>query len=518
MMHLDGGMPRLVLLRCYVLFFTLSVAAEADEPRPWNEFRGSGGSGVAAGCRPPIQLDPERAAWKAALPAGQSSPIVAGDLVVTTAVRDQQLWTIALHKQTGRVAWQKQAPQTRLEKVHESSSPATSTPCSDDERVYVYFGSFGLLCYDLAGNEVWRKPIDTPKSLYGMSSSPILFGDLLIMVIDDDANLPESQVSRSKIIALNKLTGETVWETARPFHRSGWSTPTIWHHSGGSELVVLGNARARGYDARTGEERWYVGGFSRETIARPIVGQDVVYVSASMIGGVADDQPDPEPFWQAVLKFDANGDQQLQHPEMTETFTFPFRPHLPPGHPGFGMPLPKKKSLRQQRLDGMFGAIDQNKDGNWSKAEFLSHISFNRGKPNLKAIRPGGAGDIAETHVEWSLHRGIPEIPSPIFFDERIYLISDGGVLTVVDARDGNIVYRKRIGAAGHYRASPIIAAGHLYVVSEPGVLSVIRTGDEFELVHQCDFGGRVAATPAIAENTLYLRAGKQLFAFRNQP
>jgi outer membrane protein assembly factor BamB len=343
-----------------------------------------------------------------------------------------------------------------------------------------------------------------------------LHGDLLILTIDNDNNLPGSRLSRSKIIALNKSTGELVWQTFRPFHRSGWSTPTIWTHDDSQELVVLGNGRLRGYDVATGVMKWFVNGFSRETISRPITGDGFVYASASMIGGVPDEQPDPEAFWTAVMQFDANKDKKLQRDEMTGQFSFPLRPELPVGHPGYGLPLPVDKRRRKQRLDGMFARTDKNNDGFWTKDEFLSSISFNRRvKPNLVAVRPGGQGDVTESHVSWALHRNIPEIPSPVLLRDRIYLIRDGGVLSAIDARNGKVVYRNRLKAAGHYRSSPVIANDHLYVISQQGVVSVVKTGDDFELVHRYDFQEQVSATPAIDASTFYIRTETRLFAFR---
>jgi hypothetical protein len=245
------------------------------------------------------------------------------------------------------------------------------------------------------------------------------------------------------------------------------------------------------------------------------VGNGHVFASASMIGGVADEQPDPEPFWAAVIQFDANGDNQLQRDEMTGHFTFPFRPDLPVGHPGFGLPMPKDEPRRKRRLDGMFSSIDKNKDGFWTREEFLSNISFNRGKPNLLAVRPGGQGDVTESHVTWALHRNIPEIPTPVLHRNRIYLVRDGGILSAVDAANGEVVYRKRLRATGHYRASPVIANDHVYVISENGVISVVKAGDEFEMLHQQALGEPVAATPAIDESTMYIRTEKRLMAFR---
>ena len=142
-----------------------------------------------------------------------------------------------------------------------------------------------------------RKPIPTPKSLYGMATSPIAHGDNLILVLDNDANLPDSKLSQSRITTVKKATGELVWETARPLVRSGWSTPTIWKHNAGEDLVVLGSSRVCGYDPGTGVEKWFVTGFSRETIAQPVSGNGQVYVSSAMLGGAADEQPNRKSSW-----------------------------------------------------------------------------------------------------------------------------------------------------------------------------------------------------------------------------
>ena len=76
-----------------------------------------------------------------------------------------------------------------------------------------------------------------------MSTSPIGYKKTLILVIDNDENLPESRLSQSKIIAFNKDDGKPKWTISRPHHRSGWSTPTIWNNAKNDELIVLGNER-----------------------------------------------------------------------------------------------------------------------------------------------------------------------------------------------------------------------------------------------------------------------------------
>jgi len=488
-----------------------------DSQSSWNQLRGPDGSGVALNSRPPLKIDPAEAAWKQEVPAGLSSPVLAGERIFFTGLEDGRLVTVALDKKTGKRLWSRPAPKVPLEKTHEANGPATPTPWADDDHVFTFFGSYGLLCYDHDGKELWKKPIPSCKSLYGSSTSPIGYEDLLILVLDDDNNLPGSRVSRSRILAVRKADGETAWETPRPFQRSGWSTPIIWKHGEEKELVVLGNGRLCGYALPSGEEKWHVTGFSRETISMPLAGAGMVFASASKRGGAPDLNPDPQPFWDAVIRFDANGDKKLQRQEMTGHFTFPFRPELPLGHPGYGMPLPKDPRQRARRLDGMFHWMDKNKDGSWSEKEFISNLTVGQGKPLLVAVRPGGKGDVTDSHLAWTLSRNVPEIPSPTFYRDRIYLICNGGVLAAADAANGKLLYRERLGGLGQYSASPVVANDHLYLCSEEGLVTVVKTGDELQIVHQRELGERVFVTPALDASTLYLRGEKHLWAFRQK-
>jgi hypothetical protein len=236
-----------------------------------------------------------------------------------------------------------------------------------------------------------------------------------------------------------------------------------------------------------------------------------------MLGGVADEQPDPQPFWKAMLHFDANGDGRLERNEVTEHFAFPLRPELPVEHPGFGIPLPDDPVKRKARQAEVFASMDKDKDGVVTRDEFLANMSFNRGKPRLMAIRPGGQGDVTGSHVVWQLHQGIPEIPSPVFYRDRLYLIRNGGILTAVDATDGKVVYSERLDSAGQYCASPVVANDHLYLISNRGIVSVVQTGDAFKLINQHDLKEPAFATPAFDATTFYVRTERHLWAFRTR-
>jgi outer membrane protein assembly factor BamB len=509
-------MMKLFVVRTSLLLaFSCCSVAHAADSISWNRFRGPNGSGVANSFEPPVKFAAEGAAWKTAIFRGHSSPVVSAGWIFFTGFENRRLTTVAIDSRSGDVLWKQPAPRVQFERTHATSSPAVPTPCADAENVYVYFGSFGLLCYGHDGDEKWKKRIPLPKSMYGTSSSPIVHGDLVILVLDDDANLDGSKLSRSKVIALKKATGEVVWETPRPYNRSGWSTPMTWTHGEVTDLVVLGNGRVYGYDPATGEERWFVKGFSRETIAVPVAGVGQLFVSVAMQGGRGDVELDPEPFWKAALLFDKDGDKRIARTEISDQFTVPFRPELPLGHPGFGFPLPKDPAKRKARQSGLFSWRDTNRDGFWTEEEFKADMAVGRGQPNLAAIRPGGRGDVTGSHVNWNLRNGIPEIPSPIFHKDRLYLVRDGGLLSCVRTDSGKTVYRERLGASGHYNASPVIANDRLYLVSSRGVVTVVKTGDEFAVEHQTDLKVKVVATPAIDKDSLYIRTANSLMAFR---
>ena len=178
---------------------------------------------------------------------------------------------------------------------------------------------------DHAGNEVWRRRIETPPSKYGMAMSPILYKDSVILVLDGDNG-------SSRLLAVHKDTGETVWEQPRSLFKAGWSTPMIFRHGEVEELVVLGSKRLTAYNPSNGEEIWWAGGFPDETVGIPVTGDGLVFAGAAALGGRGDDSLDAAATWKmTVEEFDRNHDNQIQREEMTPGFAFIQRPDLPGG-------------------------------------------------------------------------------------------------------------------------------------------------------------------------------------------
>ena len=149
----------------------------------WPQFRGPNSSGIGTG-KPPVQFGPgEKVLWKVAVGPGLSSPIVWNGRIFLTEFdsANKQLATLCIDQRTGKILWRRTVRPETIEKVHEISSPAGSTPVTDGERLYVYFGSYGLIAYDRDGNTLWERRFPNPENPYGAVASPIVAGDLLIL-------------------------------------------------------------------------------------------------------------------------------------------------------------------------------------------------------------------------------------------------------------------------------------------------------------------------------------------------
>jgi outer membrane protein assembly factor BamB len=147
-----------------VATFVLSSFAGAAE---WPQFREPNSSGIGDG-KPPVEFGPsQNVLWKAAVGAGLSSPIIAkGRAFLTEFDRTtKQLANLCIDQRTGKILWRRTVAPAEIEKVHEIGSPAAPTPASDGERVYVYFGSYGLVSYDFDGKLPWERRLPLPHTL-----------------------------------------------------------------------------------------------------------------------------------------------------------------------------------------------------------------------------------------------------------------------------------------------------------------------------------------------------------------
>ncbi len=131
-------------------------------------------------------------------------------------------------------------------------------------------------------------------------------------------------------------------------------------------------------------------------------------------------------------------------------------------------------------------------------------------KPEVIAVKPDGKGDVTSSHIVWRLDRGAPLTPSPLLAGDELYVVSDNGIATCVDAKTGKIHWRERIG--GNHSASPTFADGRIYFLSEEGESVVIKPGTTFEKIASNQLDGRFLASPAISDNAIFLRSAEHLY------
>ena len=140
----------------------------------------------------------------------------------------------------------------------------------------------------------------------------------------------------------------------------------------------------------------------------------------------------------------------------------------------------------------------------------LVYVSTGFQQPTLLAIRADGAGDVTRSHVAWQLRRGAPLTPSPILVGDELYIVTDFGIATCVDALTGEVHWQERLG--GNHSASPVFAGGRIYFQNERGVTTVLAPGTEFDVLARNRLDGSTLASMAVSDGALFLRTDTHLY------
>jgi hypothetical protein len=236
-----------------------------------------------------------------------------------------------------------------------------------------------------------------------------------------------------------------------------------------------------------------------------VIDGDVLFVGAW--GGFDPDLRDPIPDWETLLqKYDKDGNGMLSADEFPGDLAVTRR--IDAGAtPGAVVTFKR-----------FFASIDLNKDGQLSKDEwtFVSKM-ITQPQPaptGLLAMHLGGEKDVTASSVMWKDEHAVPEVPVPLVYQSRVYTVTNGGIVSVLEEGSGKLIYRSRLGAGGLYYASPVAAGDHVYFASGDGVVTVIRAGDKLEALAHNDFGEPIFATPAIVDKKVYVRTTGHLYAF----
>lgn len=471
--------PVVAIAVLVVLGVTAATAQQGSTS--WARFRGPNGSGHAVGATYPTEFGATKnLLWKTALPKGHSSPIVWRDRIYLTAFRGDDLFTIAINRADGKILWERQAPTTKTKVVDKRNNPASPSPALEDNRVYTFFPDYGLITYDEEGQEQWKLPLGPWDNIYGMGASPVIVGDLLVLACD--------QSNGSFLLALDKRTGQERWRTPRPEAKSGHATPILWKAPDGNDQILLpGSFLLTGYDARTGEKKWWVRGLSFEIKSTPVIHGDMIYING--YGAPENDPgrkinvPPADEVW-PTADADKNGLlTQAEFPKYSAAF--------------------------------WFGVADLNSNGSLTKEEWEYYRAALDSENGMLAIKLGGTGDTTETAVRWKYQRAVPQLPSPIVFNDVLYMVNDGGIVTTLNPQTGELIKQGRLtGAIGAYYASPVAGGGHLYFASERGAIAVLPPGGDLTPLVVNDLMEDVYATPALVDGKIYIRTVEHLYAF----
>ena len=453
------------------------LAAEED----WTRFRGPNGSGLSESRGLPAEFGPAtNVVWKTALPEGYSSPVISGNRIFVTGARDGALLTMALDRRTGKVLWERAAPRTRHEKLDKRNHPAAASPATDGERVFVFFGDYGLLGYDVNGRELWRQPLGPFNNIYGMGASPIVVDDLVVLACD--------QSTGSFIVAFDRRTGRQRWRTPRPEARSGHSTPIVYTPPRGPKQILLpGSFLLNAYAADTGKRLWWVGGLSFELKSVPVVQGNTLFINGF---GSSDNEPGRRvavpPSAEVFPAHDTDKDRKLSIAE------------LPTKHAA--------DILEFTDLDG---------DRTMSVEEWDYYKAAMDSENGMLAIALGGSGDMTATAVKWAYRRAVPQLPSPVIYGGVLYMVNDGGIVTTLKPETGELIKQGRLkGAIDRYYASPVAADGKIFMASEKGKVVVLAPGGDLEPIAVNDLQEDIYATPALADGRIYLRTRGTLYCF----
>lgn len=446
----------------------------------WSQFRGWNSTGVVETSPLPVRFGPHRnLVWRTSVAPGQSSPILTRDRIFLSAVEGDGLWVICLDRSSGDLLWKQEVPRPRSEVVHRANGPASPTPVTDGSNVYAFFGDFGLISFDAQGRERWRLPLGPFINPMGQAASPVLADGRVLMICD--------QESGSFFVAVDQMTGEVLWRVERPGFTRGFSTPVLYRPKGGAlQALVAGSHQLTAYSVDRGEEIWWVRGLTWQMKSTPVIHRETLYLNG-WAGGADDSQREEvASFADFLSERDADGDRRLSPQEIA------------------GL-----------RLRWDFSRLDLDRSGYLEDRDWRIYRAKRSARNGALGIRLGGEGDMTASNLLWRYQRTLPNVPSPLLYQDILYLMKEGGILTALDPSNGSVLKQDRIREAlGTYYASPVAGDGKIFAVSHEGKVSVIRAGADWQVLSVNDLGSECSATPAISEGRLYIRTREFLYCF----
>ena len=301
--------PAMIVL--LYLLTSNAIAQDSSFAENWHQWRGPNANGVSMTADPPVLWSEDKnIKWKVAIDGeGTSTPIIWGDKVfVLTAIKTDEkdpslpdpkdqpktnffdikrpnnkhaFVVLCLDRNTGIEIWRDTAiTKIPHEGAHNDNDFASASPTTDGERLYCWFGSAGLFCYDLNGKKLWERELGEARvgSSLGEGCSPVIHKDKLVIVRDHS--------HKGSLEVLNAATGETLWRKTRD-EDNAWATPLVLEHSGRTQVITAASDFVRSYDLDSGEIIWQCSGLTGNVTPCPVVDGDFVICMSGYQGHAA---------------------------------------------------------------------------------------------------------------------------------------------------------------------------------------------------------------------------------------
>ncbi len=304
------SLPFYIVVTLVFMCCTSHLHAESLKPsiaKNWHQWRGPQANGVSRTANPPLEWsEDQNIRWKVAIDGnGSSTPIIWGNQVflltaINTKKVDQslpkpedqpkrvfgitypnttyQFVVLCLDRTTGKELWRRTATEGIPHEGHHGDNDfASASPTTDGERLYCWFGSAGLFCYDLDGTKLWDRSLGKAHigASLGEGCSPVVHDGKVVIVRDHSR--------QSTIEVLDAKNGNSLWKKNRN-EPNAWATPLVIDHGGKTQVITAASNMVRSYDLSNGDIIWQCSGLTGNCIPAPVVENDVVYCMSGYRG------------------------------------------------------------------------------------------------------------------------------------------------------------------------------------------------------------------------------------------
>jgi len=470
----------------------------------WLQFRGPNASGIAPeNADPPIHFSADtNLLWTTEILPGWSSPCIVNDRIFLTGFNKEEslLFTFAIDREDGSVIWVDSVKAESLRWIHPVTSYANPTVSSNGKMVYAAFADFGIVAYDLDGNRAWEFKHMPAMGQYGGACSPVFHDSTIVLIVNNDKD--------NRIVGFDPESGDSVWNL-RPKGEEWdfinmWSTPVFWKH-----LMVLHlTMHLVAYDMNSLEKVWWLE-LPTNGVGTPVIRGNTLYVNTHIQVGEKSMRGMKYSFTEMLDFFDNNRNQKLEQAEIPDSVMFFTRPEIS------NVP----NSSVSMNDDNLFRRFDKDSDGAFEDTEWAFIVDYVR--PYLRdhgmiALPVTGSGEVSDSLFCWIVTDHTPETPSPLVAGDHVFFIKNGGIMTVIDNETGEVEKQERVGAAGAYLSSPLLAGNRIYTCSYNGTITVL-SADDFSVLAHNKLKEKIGASPVAIDDVLYVRTDKHLYAFRDQ-